>query len=106
VADRGYVRPFSQLDPDRERFPFDFADLQEVSGFEKPEEVFEAMGRLDHPNAKAVLAIIGKHASDKTTAKAARRPHTRRTLAAPPVAKLVPGSASHRTPTYPLARLP
>jgi hypothetical protein len=70
--------PLSQLDPGRERFPVDFADLQEVSGFEKPEEVFEAMGRLDHPHAKAVLAMIGKHASDKTTAKAARRPHTRR----------------------------
>lgn len=64
------------------------------------------MGRLDHPDAKAVLAMIGKHASDKTTAKAARRPHTRRPPAAPSVAKLVPGIANHRTPTYPLARLP
>jgi hypothetical protein len=62
--------PFSQLDPGRKRFPFDFADLQEVSGFERPEEVFEAMGRLDHRDAKAVLAMIGKHANDKTTAKA------------------------------------
>ena len=65
--------PFSQLDLGKERFPFDFADLQQVSGFEKPDEVFEAVARLDHPDAGAVLAMIGKHASDKTTAKAARR---------------------------------
>jgi hypothetical protein len=65
--------PFSQLDFGKERFPFDFAHLQQVSGFEKPDEVFEAIARLDHPDAEAVLAMIGKHASDKTTAKAARR---------------------------------
>ena len=65
--------PFSQLDLGKERFPFDFAGLQQVSGFEKPEEVFETIARLDHPDAEAVLAMIGKHASDKTTAKAARR---------------------------------
>ena len=29
--------------------------------------------RLGHPDAGAVLAMIGKHASDKTTAKASRR---------------------------------
>ena len=65
--------PFSQLDLGKERFPFNFADLQRVSGFEKPDEVFEAIARLDHPDAEAVLAMIGKHASDKATAKAARR---------------------------------
>jgi hypothetical protein len=65
--------PFSQLDFGNERFPFDFAHLQPVSGLEKPDEVFEAIARLDHPDAEAVLAMIGKHASDKTTAKAARR---------------------------------
>jgi hypothetical protein len=65
--------PFSHFDLGRERFPFDFAELQRVSGFEKPDEVFEAIARLDHPDAEAVLAMIGKHASDKTTAKAARR---------------------------------
>jgi hypothetical protein len=32
-----------------------------------------AMARLDHPDAEAVLTMIGRHASDKTTAKAARR---------------------------------
>jgi hypothetical protein len=65
--------PFSQLDLGKEGFPFDFAKLRQISGFEKPEEVFEAIARLDHPDAAAVLAMIGKNASDKTTAKAARR---------------------------------
>jgi hypothetical protein len=65
--------PFSHFDLGKERFPFDFAELQRVSGLEKPDEVFEAIARLDHPDAEAVLAMIGKHASDKTTAKAARR---------------------------------
>jgi hypothetical protein len=65
--------PFSHFDLGKERFPFDFADLQRVSGLEKPDEVFEAIARLDHPDAEAVLAMIGKHASDKATAKAARR---------------------------------
>lgn len=65
--------PFSHFDLGRERFPFDFAELQRVSGVEKPDEVFEAVARLDHPDAEAVLVMIGKHASDKTIAKAARR---------------------------------
>jgi hypothetical protein len=65
--------PFSHFDLGREKLPFDFADLQRMSGFEKPDEVFEAIARLDHPDAEGVLAMIGKHASDKTTAKAARR---------------------------------
>ena len=65
--------PFSHFDLGKEKFPFDFAELQRISGSEKPEEVFEAIARLDHPDAEAVLTMIGKHASDKTTAKAARR---------------------------------
>lgn len=65
--------PFSHFDLGREKFPFDFAELERVSGLEKPDEVFEAMARLDHPDAEAVLTMIGRHASDKTTAKAARR---------------------------------
>jgi len=65
--------PFSHFDLGKERFPFDFAGLQQTSGFEKPDEVLEAIARLDHPDAEAVLAMIGKHANDKTTAKAARR---------------------------------
>ena len=65
--------PVSHFDLGKEKFPFDFTEVQRVGGFEKPDEVFEAMARLGHPDAGAVLAMIGKHASDKTTAKAARR---------------------------------
>jgi hypothetical protein len=65
--------PFSHFDLGKEKFPFDFAELQRISGSEKPEEVLEAIARLDHPDAEAVLTMIGKHARDKTTAKAARR---------------------------------
>jgi hypothetical protein len=31
------------------------------------------MARLDHPDAHAVLTMLGKHSDDKKTAKAARR---------------------------------
>jgi hypothetical protein len=67
--------PISRLDLGQEKFPFDFdfAELRRVSGLEKPDEAFEAMARLDHPDAEAVLTMIGRHASDKATAKAARR---------------------------------
>jgi hypothetical protein len=65
--------PFSYLDLGEKTFPFDFAELSRVNGLEKPDEVFEAMARLVHPDAEAVLTMIGRHASDKATAKAARR---------------------------------
>jgi hypothetical protein len=65
--------PFSHLDLGQKTFPFDFPELTRVSGLEKPDEAFEAMARLDHPDAEAVLTMIGRHVSDKTTAKAARR---------------------------------
>jgi hypothetical protein len=65
--------PFSRFDLGKELLSFDFEELQRVSRFEKPDEVFEAIARLDHPDAEAVLVMIGKHASDKATGKAARR---------------------------------
>jgi hypothetical protein len=65
--------PFSHFDLGQAKFPFDFEELKRVSGLEKPDEVFEAVARLDHPDAEAVLTMIGRHASDKATAKAARR---------------------------------
>jgi Plasmid pRiA4b ORF-3-like protein len=66
--------PFSHFDLGQETFPFDFAELIRMVGeLVKPDEAFEAMARLDHPDAEAVLTMIGKHASDKATAKAARR---------------------------------
>jgi hypothetical protein len=37
------------------------------------EAIFDAMARLEHPDAEAVLTMLGKHSDDKKTAKAARR---------------------------------
>jgi hypothetical protein len=66
--------PLSHFDLGQGALPFDFAELwRRVDGLEKLDEAFEAMARLDHPDAEAVLTMIGKHASDKATAKAARR---------------------------------
>jgi Plasmid pRiA4b ORF-3-like protein len=66
--------PFSHFDLGKETLPFDFGELiRTVGELVKPDEAFEAMARLDHPDAEAVLTMIGKHASDKATAKGARR---------------------------------
>jgi hypothetical protein len=51
----------------------DDSDALQVSGLEKPDEVFEAIARLDHPDAEGVLTMFGRHTTDKKTAKAARR---------------------------------
>ena len=37
------------------------------------EEMFDAMSRLPHPDAAAVLTLIGQQHPDKKVAKAARR---------------------------------
>jgi hypothetical protein len=71
IAD--WLGPFSQLDLGQKKFPFALGELSRVSGIEKPDDAFEAIARLDHPDAEAVLRMIGRHASDKATAKAARR---------------------------------
>ena len=65
--------PFSHLDFGQEKFPFAMGELTRISGLEKTADAFEAIARLDHPDAEAVLRMIGRHASDKATAKAARR---------------------------------
>lgn len=39
----------------------------------EPHEIIEQMWRLDHPQAHAVLTVIGKHHPEKNTAKAARK---------------------------------
>jgi Plasmid pRiA4b ORF-3-like protein len=66
--------PFSHFDLGQETLPFDFGEVIRMVGeLVKPDEAFEAMARLDHPDAEAVLTMIGKHAGDKATAKAARR---------------------------------
>jgi hypothetical protein len=65
--------PFSHFAFGQETFPLDLTGLNQINGLDKPDEVFEAVARLDHPDAEAVLTMIGRHTSDKTTRKAARR---------------------------------
>jgi hypothetical protein len=66
--------PFSHFDLGQETLPIDFTEIiRKVGELVKPDEAFEAMARLDHPDAEAVLTMIGKHAGDKAIAKAARR---------------------------------
>jgi len=65
--------PFSRLALGQETFPLDLTGFNRINGLDKPDEAFEAVARLDHPDAEAVLTMIGRHASDKMTRKAARR---------------------------------
>lgn len=65
--------PFSRFALGQGTFPLDLTPLSRINGIDKPDDVLEAVARLDHPDAEAVLAMIGRHASDKTTRKAARR---------------------------------
>ncbi len=65
--------PLSHLDLGQQTSPFDFGKLEKARGLEKPDEVFEAIARLDHPDAEGVLTMFGRHTTDKKTAKAARR---------------------------------
>jgi hypothetical protein len=54
-------------------FPFDMVGLSDAGGGVVAEQVFDAIARLDHPDAEAVLTMVGKHCDDKKTAKAARK---------------------------------
>ena len=53
--------------------PFDTSQLSTAGLDVSNESLFEAMARLDHPDAEAVLTMIGQHGNDKKTAKAARK---------------------------------
>ena len=53
--------------------PFDIAQLTGGGWDVSTESLFDAMARLDHPDAEAVLTMLGKHCDDKKTAKAARK---------------------------------
>jgi len=53
--------------------PFDTSQLSTAGLDVSNESLFEAMARLDHPDAEAVLTMLGKHCNDKKTAKAARK---------------------------------
>lgn len=65
--------PFSHFAFGQQTFPLDLTGLDRINGLDKPDEAFDAVARLDHPDAEAVLTMIGRHASNKTTRKAARR---------------------------------
>jgi hypothetical protein len=65
--------PLSHLNLGQQTSPFDFGKLEKAKGLEKPDEVFEAIARLDHPDAESVLTMFGRHTTDKKTAKAPRR---------------------------------
>jgi hypothetical protein len=72
--DAGWLDALADDDDALDAWEDMFAEVLDTTlGLERPEDLFEAISRLDHPDAEAVLALIGKHASDKTTAKAARR---------------------------------
>jgi hypothetical protein len=49
------------------------AELAEVTPGDTEEAIFDAMSRLPHPDAAAVLTLIGEQHPDKKVAKAARR---------------------------------
>jgi hypothetical protein len=54
-------------------FPFDMTTLTDTGWAASHEVLFDAMARLDHPDAEAVLTMLGRHCDDKKTAKAARK---------------------------------
>jgi hypothetical protein len=54
-------------------FPFDLTQLSGAGWDVSTEALFDAMARLDHPDAEAVLTMLGKHCDDKKTTKAARK---------------------------------
>ena len=54
-------------------FPFDMSQLSDAGWDVSTEALFDAMARLAHPDAEAVLTMLGKHCDDKKTAKAARK---------------------------------
>ncbi|MGH3199965.1 MAG: hypothetical protein ACRDNT_29525, partial [Streptosporangiaceae bacterium] len=65
--------PLTRLDHGNGTFPFDMTKLSDAGWAVSHEAIFEAMARLEHPDAEAVLTMLGKHSDDKKTAKAARR---------------------------------
>ncbi|MGD0560816.1 MAG: hypothetical protein ABSA93_38330 [Streptosporangiaceae bacterium] len=65
--------PHTRLDHGNGTFPFDISELADAGWTVSNEALFEAMARLDHPDAEAVLTMLGKHVDDKKLAKAARR---------------------------------
>jgi hypothetical protein len=65
--------PLTRIDRGNAPFPFDTTNLADAGWPVSHEALFEAMARLEHPDAEAVLTMLGKHADNKKIAKAARR---------------------------------
>ena len=72
--------PLTLLDHGDRTFPFDMTRLSDAGRTASHEALFDAMARLvdamarlEHPDAEAVLTMLGKHSDDKKTARAARR---------------------------------
>ena len=65
--------PLTKLISGDVTFPFDMTELGDRALNVTHEALFDAMSRLDHPDAYAVLNMIGRHCDDKRTAKAARK---------------------------------
>jgi hypothetical protein len=65
--------PLTRLDHGNGTFPFDMTKLSDAGWVVSHEAIFDAMARLEHSDAEAVLTMLGKHSDDKKTAKAARR---------------------------------
>jgi len=65
--------PLTHLHHGNGTFPFDMTKLSDAGWAMSHEALFDAMARLEHPDAEAVLTMLGKHSDDKKTAKAARK---------------------------------
>lgn len=65
--------PIARLNHGTETIPFDITKLSDAGWTVSNEALFETMARIEHPDAEAVLTMLGKHANDKKAAKAARR---------------------------------
>ena len=65
--------PLTRIIDRNATFPFDMTQLSDAGWDLSTEALFDAMARLDHPDAEAVLTMPGKHCDNKKTAKAARK---------------------------------
>lgn len=72
VAVDSFAPLITTIEP-KATFPFDMSQVAPEGHAVSPEELFDAIARLDHPDAEAVLTMLGRHCDDKRTAKAARK---------------------------------
>jgi hypothetical protein len=65
--------PLTRIIDRNATFPLDVTQLSDAGWDVSTETLFDAMSRLSHPDAEAVLTMLGRHCADKKTAKAARK---------------------------------